>query len=203
MRARHRWFYTKCVLLGIVWVSLRFRLYPSLKQEANLLRALESCRHLWNNALAHRQYRWQAERRATSYLFQQAALTHERHLNPELGALNAQVAQDVLHRLDKAFQAFFKHLIEVPKIQEILELWLAHLSAGLQRLSEAESAWNEVIPRKDRQYSGHLSPTTSKLVPAEDVRQSSENGMVSGSHPWSSRRSCLLQNLDITICDPM
>jgi len=82
-----------------------------------MLRALESCRLLWNSALAHRRNRWQYERRTTSYYFQQAVLTRERHLNPEIGALHSQVAQDVLRRLDRAFQAYFRHRSRYPRFK--------------------------------------------------------------------------------------
>jgi putative transposase len=73
-----------------------------------MLHALHSCTRLWNIALAHRQHRWRYERQATSYRAQQAVLTHERHLNPEIASLHSQVAQDVLRRFDKAFNEFFR-----------------------------------------------------------------------------------------------
>jgi putative transposase len=88
--------------------ALSFRLCPSSKQEMKMLHALHSCTRLWNIALAHRQHRWRYERQATSYRAQQAVLTHERHLNPEIASLHSQVAQDVLRRLDKAFNEFFR-----------------------------------------------------------------------------------------------
>ncbi len=98
--------------------ALRFRLYPSREQEARMLRTLEACRHLWNDALSHRRHRWQNERKSTSYNYQQWILTAERHVDPELGALYAQVAQDVLHRLDRAFQAFFDHRSRHPRFKK-------------------------------------------------------------------------------------
>ncbi len=99
-------------------LALRLRLYPSREQEARMLRALEACRHLWNDALSHRRDRWQDERRSTSYNHQQWVLTAERHADPELGALYSQVAQDVLHRLDRAFKAFFEHRARYPRFKK-------------------------------------------------------------------------------------
>ncbi len=98
--------------------ALRFRLYPSRDQEARMLRALEACRHLWNDALSHRRDRWQNGRRSTPYNYQQWVLTAERHSDPELGAMYSQVAQDVLHRLDRAFQAFFEHRAGYPRFKK-------------------------------------------------------------------------------------
>ncbi len=101
--------------------ALRFRLYPSHKQEARMLRALEACRHLWNHALSHRRDRWQNERTSTSYNHQQWVLTAERHADPELGSLYSQVPQDILHRLDRAFKAFFEHRARYPRFKKYRE----------------------------------------------------------------------------------
>ncbi len=83
-----------------------------------MLRTLEACRRLWNDALSHRRERWQNGRRSTSYNYQQWILTAERHADPELGALYSQVAQDVLHRLDRAFKAFFEQRAGYPKFSK-------------------------------------------------------------------------------------
>jgi putative transposase len=101
--------------------ALRARLYPSKKQEARLLSTLEACRHLWNGALSHRRQRWQDGRRSTSYNYQQAVLTDERHASVELSKVHSQVAQDVLHRLDKAFKSFFAHRTRYPLFKRYSE----------------------------------------------------------------------------------
>ena len=79
---------------------------------------LEASRKLWNEALAHRQGRWQEHRQSTSYNLQQRILTVERHSDPLLGKLYSQSAQDVLHRLDKAFGAFFAGRSSYPKFKK-------------------------------------------------------------------------------------
>ena len=99
--------------------ALRFRLYPSKKQEARLLNTLEACRHLWNDALSHRRRRWQDERTPTSYNYQQAVLTVERHANAKLAGVYSQVAQDILHRLDYAFKSFFAHRAGYPRFKKL------------------------------------------------------------------------------------
>ncbi len=86
-----------------------------------MLRTLEACRHLWNDALSHRRDRWQNGRRSTSYNYQQWILTAERHADPELGAMYSQVAQDVLHRLDRAFKAFFDSRAKYPRFKKFRE----------------------------------------------------------------------------------
>ncbi len=98
--------------------ALRFRLYPSHEQEARMVCTLDSSRRLWNDALRHRRDRWQEERRSTSYSLQASILTVERREDAKLSGLYAQVAQDVLKRLDKAFQAFFKHKSRYPRFKK-------------------------------------------------------------------------------------
>jgi putative transposase len=95
--------------------ALRFRLYPSREQEAKMLVAIDTCRQLWNEALSHRKTRWEKERRSTSYNLQQWILTEVRHADPSIAALYSQVAQDVLHRLDRTFKAYFKHRSRYPR----------------------------------------------------------------------------------------
>ncbi|MCS4539712.1 MAG: transposase, partial [Thaumarchaeota archaeon] len=97
--------------------ALRFRLYPNPEQQERMLAALEACKHLWNDALAHRKRRWEEERRSTSYNHQQWILTAARNSDPELQQVYSQVAQDVLHRLDKAFRSFLQYRSRYPKFK--------------------------------------------------------------------------------------
>jgi len=97
--------------------AFRFRLYPSREQEGRMLKTLEACRNLWNDALFHRRRRWEEEGKATSYNLQQWILTAERHADSALSEVYSQTAQDVLHRLDRAFNAFFEHRTRLPKFK--------------------------------------------------------------------------------------
>lgn len=101
--------------------ALRFRLYPNSEQERRMLETIEACRHLWNSALAHRKARWESERRSTSYYQQQPILALERANSPEIRRVNAQVCQDVLRKLDKAFSRFFKGKSGYPRFKQYSE----------------------------------------------------------------------------------
>jgi putative transposase len=84
-----------------------------------MLRALDASRRLWNDALAHRRARWENDRKSTSYNLQQWILTEVRHTDPLIGgALHSQSAQNVLRRLDLAFQAFFLHRAGYPRFKK-------------------------------------------------------------------------------------
>ncbi len=101
--------------------AFRLRLYPNHRQERKLLRMIEACRQLWNDALAHRKWRWEEKRLSTSYSQQCWILTAEREADPLLGELYSQTGQEVLHRLDKAFKAFFEHRARYPRFKKFSE----------------------------------------------------------------------------------
>ena len=99
--------------------AFRFRLYPNSEQEERMLRTMEACRRLWNDALAHRKRRWGKLRRSTSYNHQAWVLTAERHADPALAEVYSQAAQDVLRRLDRAFEAFFDGRSRHPRFKKL------------------------------------------------------------------------------------
>jgi putative transposase len=92
--------------------AYKFRLYPNKQQEAQLALTLETCRHLWNKALADRKNAWEHEGITRSYEDQAALLVFEKQSNPHLNAVHSQVEQDVLRRLQKSFDNFFRRVRE-------------------------------------------------------------------------------------------
>ncbi len=95
----------------------RYRIYPTKNQEKTLLRMAEAARKLWNDALWHRKWVWESERRSVSYAEQARILTKERQVELELGLLYSQSAQDILRRLDKAFKSFLSGLAKYPRFK--------------------------------------------------------------------------------------
>lgn len=72
----------------------------------------ETCRHIWNLASADRRIAWKQEGKSRSYEDQSRLLTEEKQKYPELYSVYAQVLQDVLRRLKKAFDNFFRRCRE-------------------------------------------------------------------------------------------
>jgi len=95
--------------------AYKFRMYPNKQQEAQLVATLEICRDLWNNALADRKAAWEKEGKSRSYEDQAYILTREKQRNPELKTVHAHVLQDVLRRLKKAMDNFFRRVREGAK----------------------------------------------------------------------------------------
>jgi transposase len=78
--------------------SFKFRLYPSKEQRAKLEQTLNTCRILYNNALAERRDAWKNEERSVGYHEQAISLPEQKGSNPYLPQVHSQVLQDTLRR---------------------------------------------------------------------------------------------------------
>ena len=88
--------------------TYKYRLKPTPEQERELERVLGVCRWLYNTALEQRKIWWQrGQGKGATYYQQAMELPDLKAAFPDYAEVNAQVLQDVLHRLDRAFQAFF------------------------------------------------------------------------------------------------
>jgi putative transposase len=86
------------------------KLRPTLAQERGLERILMLCRQIYNTALEQRITAWQRCHVSVSRYEQEAELKAIRAEFPEYTAIHSHVLQDVLARLDKTYQAFFRRL---------------------------------------------------------------------------------------------
>jgi putative transposase len=86
------------------------KLRPTPTQERELERVLWRCRDLYNTALEQRIIAWQRRHRSVSRFQQEAELKAIRAAFPEYAAIHSPVLQDVLARLDKTYQAFFRRV---------------------------------------------------------------------------------------------
>lgn len=73
---------------------------------------IETCRHLYNDSLGERSQVWDV-----GYWEQQNLLPLRKQDNKHYKQVHSQVLQDVLQRLDKAYQAFFKKIMRYPKFK--------------------------------------------------------------------------------------
>ena len=88
--------------------TYKYRLWPNRKQREVLFSTLEVCRQLYNDALKERREAWKLCRTCVSFSMQSAQLPACKAADPALGKVYSQVLQDVLHRVDKTYQAFFR-----------------------------------------------------------------------------------------------
>jgi putative transposase len=90
--------------------AFRFRLYPTAEQERMFSEWLNTCRILYNRSLSERKEVYERDNTSISYYNQAVALTQLKKDDLRLKSVNAQVLQDTLKRLDKAFQNFFRRV---------------------------------------------------------------------------------------------
>jgi putative transposase len=88
-----------------------YRLEPTPQQERVLETVLWRCRALYNAALEQRKTWWErGQGIGASYYQQKAELPQLKAGCPEYGEVHAHVLQDVILRLDRTFQAFFRRV---------------------------------------------------------------------------------------------
>jgi putative transposase len=92
--------------------TYKYKLKPTLEQERELERVLMLCRHIYNAAIGERREAWRMRGVTVTYYQQKAALPGIKEAMPECGEVNAQVLQEVVLRVDRAFEAFFRRIRE-------------------------------------------------------------------------------------------
>lgn len=90
--------------------AFRYRIFPTKHQEAILRTQLSLCCELYNAGLEERREAYRIGGKSITFTTQSAQLPDIKELRPEYEGIYSQVLQDVLHRLDKAFQAFFRRV---------------------------------------------------------------------------------------------
>lgn len=89
--------------------AFKYRLYPNKQQERTLFWTLARCRELYNAALSERRDAYKMAGKSISYYEQKRDLPEIKNvLREEYQHIHSQVLQDVLLRLERAFQAFFR-----------------------------------------------------------------------------------------------
>jgi putative transposase len=88
----------------------KYKLMPTPTHERALERVVWRCRELYNAGLEERKLAWEKRAISVHFAMQSAQLPGIKEVRPEYRDINAQVLQDVLHRLDRAFAAFFRRV---------------------------------------------------------------------------------------------
>jgi len=92
-------------------LTYKFRLYPTKAQEKKLEETLETCRRLYNLMLDDKV------RNHSGFFEQKKKLVELKRENKYLKEVHSQVIQDVVLRLDKAFQSYFAGLSKFPRFK--------------------------------------------------------------------------------------
>ena len=95
--------------------TYRFRIYPTRKQINVLETWLGLCCDTYNAALDERKSAYRMSGLSLSYTHQCAELPACKEVRPELGEVPAQVLQDAVKRVDRAYDDFFRRVEEGQK----------------------------------------------------------------------------------------
>jgi putative transposase len=98
--------------------TYKYRIYLTPAQITLLENIFSMCRHLYNWCLQERVEAYQKENRTVSYYEQQNNLPKLKKERPWFKGVYSLVLQDVLHRLDGAYQKFFKQKKGFPKFKK-------------------------------------------------------------------------------------
>src|SRR5690349_6492754 len=90
--------------------TYKYKLRPTPQQERALDGIVWACRRLYNTALEQRTTAYERRGVTLSRYAQEAELKDIRAAMSEYAAVHSHVLQDVLARLDKAFQSFFRRV---------------------------------------------------------------------------------------------
>src|SRR5260370_26752800 len=91
--------------------TFKYKLDPTPAQAQALATVLQRCRTLYNVALEQRRTWWgRGQGRSATYPQQKAELPDLKAAFPDYAEVNAQVVQDVLLRVERAYQAFFRRV---------------------------------------------------------------------------------------------
>jgi putative transposase len=96
---------------GSVRKTYKYRLMPTPTQEQALERVLSRCWMLYNVAVEQRKTWWQrGQKLGVSYYQQKRELPELKATCPEYADVHAHILQDVIWRVERAFQAFFRRV---------------------------------------------------------------------------------------------
>ena len=97
--------------------ATRIRLYPTSEQQQLFAVEFGCARWVWNNALAETQRLYRKTGKGLSYVGMTNRLLHLKKENPWLVYATAQVLQQSLRNLSRAFQNFFERRAEYPRFK--------------------------------------------------------------------------------------
>ncbi|QQK78530.1 transposase [Salicibibacter cibi] len=91
-------------------IAYKFKIEPDEMQKETILQTLSLCRWLYNTALEQRIYEYKTHKQALSLYTQKKELPQLKQAFPVYKSVHSQVLQNVIERLDKAYQSFFNRL---------------------------------------------------------------------------------------------
>lgn len=131
-------------------LAYKYRIYPTRSQVSRLENQFSMCRYLYNWNLEERINAYKDHGETISYSRQQNALPGLKEERPWFKSVHSQVLQDVLRRLDRAYDNFFR------RVKQGLE------APGFPRFKKP-GAWDSITYPQYRETPGIDSIKVSKI----------------------------------------
>ena len=90
--------------------TFKYRIYANNATSAKMVKWISFCRQLYNLALEQRIQAYKTHHKTISKFQQMREVTELRHAFPEYEEMNSEVLYNVIKRLDRAYQAFFRRI---------------------------------------------------------------------------------------------
>ncbi|MGI8657096.1 MAG: RNA-guided endonuclease InsQ/TnpB family protein [Pyrinomonadaceae bacterium] len=90
--------------------TFRYRICPSKAQTTRLNGTLALCCELYNASLQERCDAYRLERKSVRYVEQANQLPYIKKVREDMAGIHSQILQDVLKRVEKAFDGFFRRV---------------------------------------------------------------------------------------------
>lgn len=90
--------------------TYKYRIFPTRAQATKLGATLDICRELYNASLQERRDAYRLERKSIRYVEQANQLPDIKKIRPDVAGVHSQVLQDVLKRVGKAFDGYFRRV---------------------------------------------------------------------------------------------
>ncbi len=90
--------------------TFKYRVFPTRAQVTKLGVTLDICRELYNASLQERRDAYRLERKSVRYVEQANQLPDIKKVREDVAGVHSQVLQDVLKRVEKAFDGFFRRV---------------------------------------------------------------------------------------------
>lgn len=90
--------------------TYKYKLYPSSKTKKILEKQFEDCRYVYNTCISIRKTTYEQTKQSLNYYYFAKQISSWKQTYPELKEIHSQVFQDVLKRVDKTYQSFFRRI---------------------------------------------------------------------------------------------
>lgn len=99
-------------------LNQKFEIFPTEEQQQVLTRWLFLCRHTYNSSLLDRSNAYKLHRKSINRHDLQRIQTSDKKIHTFLKEIPSQPLQEVLFRLEKAFNKFFRKEARYPKLKK-------------------------------------------------------------------------------------